>query len=159
MYRAAIPLRDASVDTILLLLGDGAHARALARLAGIPQDASAGREISSCRSHSSIICMAGPMTISASRASAWRSSAAAAGLDVIEISTAGGLAHGVCQALSMLWHGLPVDAAGTNSSRRFPRAAWRSLRGSLDRIDARGVFRQSVNAVLRASSVTAAHPC
>ena len=158
MYRAAFPLRNASVDTILLLLGDGAHARTLARLARIPQNTSTGREISSYQSHSSIICMACPKTISASRNSAWRCLAAAAGLEVIEITTSGGLAHGVFQALSMLWTAC-LWTPRKPTLAQIPAHGLAFLARALDRIDARGVFRQNVNAVLRTNRVTAAHPC
>lgn len=77
--------------------------------------------------------------------------AAAAGLDVIEISTAGGLAHSICQALSMLATAcLWTPRAPTIAP--VPARCLALLAGFLDRIDTRRVFSQSVNAVLRAST-------
>jgi hypothetical protein len=75
--------------------------------------------------------------------------AAAAGLEIIEMGTTGGLAHTILQALSML----------TTACLWTPRAPFLAeiparclamLARSIDRLDRRGIFHQSVNAVLRA---------
>jgi SAM-dependent methyltransferase len=76
--------------------------------------------------------------------------ASAAGFEIVEMVTTGGLAHTILQALSMLttaclWtpHA-PLLAA-------IPARCLATLANLIDRLDSRGVFHQSVNAVLRAS--------
>ena len=73
--------------------------------------------------------------------------AAAAGLEVIEITTSGGLAHSVFQALSILWTAC-LWTPRAPMLAQIPAHGLAFLARALDRIDARGVFRQNVNAVL-----------